>query len=218
VNAYVAPSLYRQSHVLTLRVEYRDAVSPNWSHPARYRLQSAGGLNVGEEKAQLNESLVRERSVVLEPAETIPIQDSQSPQRELASIQQQLSHTQEKLADARQELIGVRSRQKSLVSELSLAISSLQQLRDQLHERDRSLTAINQKLDSTQKKLKSLRQGESVARDRLRYVKERLSARDQELADLRKRKLVRIAIRAGNLIHRWTSASALWQRYGLPRR
>ena len=62
-------------------------------------------------------------SAVQEPAETIPVQDSQSAQRELASIQQQLSHTQEKLADARQELIGVRSRQKSLVSELSLTVS-----------------------------------------------------------------------------------------------
>jgi len=82
---------------------------------------------------------VRDRSAVQEPAETIPVQDSQSAQRELASIQQQLSHAQEKLADARQELIGVRSRQKSLVSELSLAISSLQQLRDQLIDRDRSL-------------------------------------------------------------------------------
>ena len=81
-------------------------------------------MNVGEEKSQL---------------------------RELASIQQQLSHTQEKLADARQELIGVRSRQKSLVSELSLAISSLQQLRDQLLERERSLTAMNQKLDRTRR-------------------------------------------------------------------
>ena len=194
----------------------RDAVSPNWSHPARYELRAS--LNVGEEKAQLNESLVRDRSAVQEPAETIPVQDSQSAQRELASIQQQLSHTQEKLADARQELIGVRSRQKSLVSELSLAISSLQQLRDQLLERDRSLTAMNQKLDRTKKKLESLRKDEGVATDRLRHAKERLSARDQELADLRERKLVRIAIRVGNLIHRWTSASALWQRYGLPRR
>ena len=188
--------------ILTLRVEFRDAVSATWSHPARYRLRTAGVVNVGEEKSQLN----------------VPVQDSQSSQRELASIQQQLSHTQEKLADARQELIGVRSRQKSLVSELSLAISSLQQLRDQLLERERSLTAMNQKLDRTKKKLESLRQGESLATDRLRHVKERLSVRDQELADLRERKLVRIAIRVGNLIHRWTGASALWQRYGLPRR
>jgi len=112
----------------------------------------------------------------------------------------------------------VRSRQKSLVSELSLAISSLQQLRDQLLERERSLTAMKQKLDRTKKKLESLRQGESVATDRLRHVKERLSTRDQELADLRERKLVQIAVRVGNLIHRWTGASALWQRYGVPRR
>jgi chromosome segregation ATPase len=171
---------------------------------------------VGEEKAQLNDSSVRDSSAVQEPSETIPVQDPQSARRELASIQQQLSHTQEKLADARQELIGVRSRQNSLVSELSLAISSLQQLSDQLHERDRSLTAMNQKLDSNKKELKSLRKGEGVARDKLRHVKERLSARDQELADLRERKLVRIAIRVGNLIHRWTRASG--QRYGLPRR
>ena len=214
---HVVPLIYGQSrHVLTLRVEFRDAVSPSWSHPAQYELRAS--LNVGEEKAQLNESLVRDRSAVQEPSETIPVQDSQSAQRELASIQQQLSHTQEKLADARQELIGVRSRQKSLVSELSLAISSLQQLRDQLLDRDRSLTAMNQKLDRTKKKLESLRKDEGVATDRLRHAKERLSARDQELADLRERKLVRIAIRVGNLIHRWTSASALWQRYGLPRR
>jgi septation ring formation regulator EzrA len=94
------------------------------------------------------------------------------------------------------------------VSELSLAISSLQQLRDQLHERDRSLTAINQKSDSTEKELKRFRKGENEARDRLRQVKERLNARDQELADLQDRTLVRIAITVGNL----------WRRYGWPRR
>ena len=88
------------SLILTLRVEFRDAVSATWSHPARYRLRTAGVVNVGEEKSQLNESLVRDRSAVQAPAETIPVQDSQSSQRELASIQQQLSHTQEKLADA----------------------------------------------------------------------------------------------------------------------
>ena len=211
-------STYLQAIAIVLtESRIRHAVSPNWLHPARYELRAS--LNVSEQKAELNESLVRDRSAVLqEPAETIPVQDSQSAQRELASIQQQLSHTQEKLADARQELIGVRSRQKSLVSELSLAISSLQQLRDQLLDRDRSLSAMNQKLDRTKKKLESLRKDEGVATDKLRHAKERLSARDQELADLRERKLVRIAIRVGNLIHRWTSASALWQRYGLPRR
>jgi len=77
---------------------------------------------------------------------------------------------------------------------------------------------MNQKLDRTKKKLESLRKDEGVAADKLRHAKERLSARDQELADLRERKLVRIAIRVGNLIHRWTGASALWQRYGLPSR
>jgi chromosome segregation ATPase len=185
-------------------------------HPLQSQLRAS--LNVGEEKAQLNESPVRDSSAIQKLSDTMPVQDSQSAERELASIQRQLSHTQEKLADARQELIGVRSRQKSLVSELSLAISSLQQLRDQLGERDRSLTAMSQKLDRTKRKLKSFREGEGVARDGLRHLKERLSARDRELADLRERKLVRIAMRVGNLIHRWPSASALWQRYGLPRR
>ena len=208
--------LFTGNHDSPPESRIRHAVSPNWSHPARYELPAS--LNVSEQKAELNESLVRDRSAGQESAETIPVQNSQSAQRELASIQQQLSHTQQKLADARQELIGVRSRQKSLVSELSLAISSLQQLRDQLLDRDRSLTAMNQKLDRTKKKLESLRKDESVATDRLRHAKERLSARDRELADLRERKLVRIAIRVGNLIHRWTSASALWQRNGLPRR
>src|SRR5262245_16326873 len=150
--------------------------------------------------------------------ETIPVEGSHSVERELASIQQQLSHTQEKLADARQELTSARSRQKSLVSELSSAISSLQQLRDQLQERERSLTAMNQKSAIADKELKRLRQGEGVARDRLRHAKERLRSRDQELADLRQRKLVRLAIKAGNLIHRCTSSFGLWQRYGWARR
>ena len=177
-----------------------------------------GVLNVVEEKAQLNESSVRDRSALQELAETIPVQDSQRVQREVASIQQQLAHTQEQLADARLDLTSARSRQKSLVSELFLAISSLQQLRDQLHERDRSLTAMNQKSAIADKELKRLRRGEGVARDRLRHVKERLRSRDQELADLRELKLVRIAIKIGNLIHRCTSSFGLWQRYGWPKR
>jgi chromosome segregation ATPase len=181
-----------------------------------YQLQAP--LTMGEEKAQLNGTLLRDCSAVQEPAESVPIQDSQSAQRELASIQQQLSHTHERLAGAQQELTSLRSRQKSLVSELSLAICSLQQLRDQLHQRDRSLTAVHQRSDSIESQLKSLRKGECIARDRLRHVKERLSARDQELADLRERKLVRIAIKVGNLIHLCTSASALRQWYGWPRR
>jgi chromosome segregation ATPase len=172
-------------------------------------------LNVGDEKAQLNETPVRPAQ---ERAEPIPVLDSQSVQREVASLQQQLSHTQDKLADARQELTGLRSRQKSLVSELSLTISSLQQLRDQLDERDRSLTAMKQKSRSAEKELKNLRKGEYTARDRLRHAKEKLGARDQELADLRARKLVRIAIKIGDLIRRGTRAPASWQRYGWPRR
>lgn len=139
-------------------------------------------------------------------------------QEEVASVQRLLSHTQEKLADARQELKSVRSRQKSLVSELSSAISSLQQLRDQLQERERSLTAMIHKIAIADKELKRLRQGEGLARDRLRHAKERLRSRDHELADLRQRKLVRMAIKAGNLIHRCTSSIGLWQRYGWLRR
>jgi FkbM family methyltransferase len=133
-------------------------------------------------------------------------------QQELVSTRQELSGTHEKLTGLEQELTSLRTREKSLVSELSLTISSLQQLRDQLRERDRSLrerdrslTEMQKKSDRIAKKLKDLQQRESTSKDTCQRLKVKLDARGQELAALREQKLVRIAIKVGNRMNRWTS-------------
>jgi septation ring formation regulator EzrA len=106
------------------------------------------------------------------------------------------------LAATQQELTSLRAREKSLVSELALAINGLQQLRDQVQERDQSLLVVQQTSDSLEKKLKASRKQESVAVDAAQRLKAKLRTRSEELVSLREQRLVRIAVKIGHWINR----------------
>jgi FkbM family methyltransferase len=121
----------------------------------------------------------------------------------LARARQELSSTQEKLTAVQRETTNLQTREKSLVSELSQAINSLQDLRDQLRERDRTLAAMKRQSDSVQARLatKATEQHKSVAKGM--RLQQKLDARNHELADLRSRRLVRIAVKVGSRLNGW---------------
>jgi FkbM family methyltransferase len=101
-------------------------------------------------------------------------------------------------ADGRQELAAAReecsrlqnleTREHAIASELSLAIASLQQLREQLDERNTTLTTMTSELSKA-----------VAARQKL---ESRLHKRDQQLTGLRERPLVRVAVKVGNWLNR----------------
>jgi FkbM family methyltransferase len=118
----------------------------------------------------------------------------------LARARQELSSAQGKLTVVQQEMTNLQTREKSLVSELSLAISSLQDLRDQLRERDRTLAAMKRRTDSVQTRLTTEKSNSLAKETRLR---EKLETRNHELARLRSQRLVRIAIKVGSRLNGW---------------
>jgi FkbM family methyltransferase len=127
-------------------------------------------------------------------------QEMSSTQEKLARARQEVSSTQERLTTVQQEITNLQAREKSLVGELSQAISALQDLRDQLRARDRSLAAMKQQSDSVQARLATERR-KSLAKGM--RLQEKLDARNHELADLRSQKLVRIAIKVGSRLNGW---------------
>ena len=120
--------------------------------------------------------------------------------QDLGSAQQVLSHTLDDLAGAHQELQGLQAREKSLVNDCSLAIDSLQHLRNQLHKRDRSLAAMQRRSDSMAMTLATQRRAFATKAARLN---ERLHHRNRELAAIREQRLVRLAMTVGNRMRQW---------------
>jgi FkbM family methyltransferase len=177
------------------------------------------------QKAQLEKALATERATCAEAQQALAstkaewaraqqeardrVQELESTQQELSgrliAAQQDLSDTQEGLAATQQELTNLRAREKSLVSELALAINGLQQLRDQVQERDQSLSVMQQTSGSMEKKLTTLRKQESAAVDAAQRLKAKLRARSEELVTLREQRLVRMAVKVGHWINKLTN-------------
>jgi FkbM family methyltransferase len=131
-------------------------------------------------------------------------QEMSGTQDKLARARQEVSATQEKFTALQQEMTNLQTREKSLVSELSLAISALQDLRDQLRGRDRTLAKMKQQSDRVQTQW-ATEQSKFVAKGM--RLQEKLDSRNQELAGLRNQRLVRIAIKVGSRLNGWKGRS-----------
>jgi FkbM family methyltransferase len=139
------------------------------------------------EKQQHEQALTAEREALQQAERALA-----GSREELARLQQAVTRLQE-----REEILtgqleaattNLETRGHAIASELSLAIASLQQLRDQLDERNTTLTAMTSELSKA-----------VAARQKL---ESRLQKRDQQLTGLRERPLVRVAVKVGNWLNR----------------
>ena len=129
-----------------------------------------------------------------------------STRADLQRAERALADSRRDLASSRQEISNFEAREKSLIEELSAAITSLQQLRDQLDERDESLAQTQEELASIQEELEHRKANENrklaaeaATRQKLEV---KLRKRSEELTAFRQRRLVRVALKIGNWLHR----------------
>jgi FkbM family methyltransferase len=129
-----------------------------------------------------------------------------SARADLQRAERELADNQRQLANATQDVSDLQAREKALVEELSSAIASLQQLRDQLDERNAMLAETQNELAGLEEQLerrngdeKRKLAAEAATRQKLEV---KLRKRSDELTAFRQRKLVRVAIKIGNWLHR----------------
>jgi FkbM family methyltransferase len=129
-----------------------------------------------------------------------------STRADLQRAERALADSRRDLASSRQELSDYEAREKALIGELSAAITSLQQLRDQLDERDGSLAQTQEELANIQEELERRKASdnrklaaEAASRQKLEL---KLRKRSEELTAFRQRRLVRVALKIGNWLHR----------------
>ena len=130
----------------------------------------------------------------------------------LETVEQELVTSRQELASTQQKLVDLQVHEKALVNELSLAINALQQLRDELDQRNtmltetrNRLTSVEEELERREAKQEKKRASEAAARQKLEA---KLRKRSDELMAFRQRKLVRVAIKIGNWLHRRAVHSA----------